>query len=271
MFSTPKLLVIVLATLATHSVAALAGAFSVVVSESPMLVLEGIAIPQGDGTAEVQVAWVLDSSPAGISMLPIRTQLGEPHVQIDLYMVADIDPVTGVVYSYSKYGIIDVLNINFPDSPIPNGLSLLASVAPGATGGWAWSNILWTTEDEITDSIAGIGGGPTSNSIPQPCEYIPELDEEIRQFIELGNGLWLLIVVRNGEVYMMVYEYDPVNGCWRFGFAPQNPGGPGGGWWGTPPNHTLVDSLNMVFAQWIRQLVNGQVIGIPGDPVDWPG
>jgi hypothetical protein len=186
-------------------------------------------------------------------------------------MVADIDPVTGVVYSYSKYGIIDVLNINFPDSPIPNGLSLLASVAPGATGGWAWSNILWTTEDDITDSIAGIGGGPTSNSIPQPCEYIPELDEEIRQFIELGNGLWLLIVVRNGEVYMMVYEYDPANGCWRFGFAPQNPGGPGGGWWGTPPNHTLVESLDMVFAQWIRQLVNGQVIGIPGDPVGWPG
>ena len=246
------------------------GAFTVTVQESPLIVLEGIATPLGDGTARVDAAWYLDSSPAGVGMIPLRAGPGEPWVDIRLSMIADIDPETGDIRSYTKYATLDVYNVDYPDSPIPDGLSLMASVPPGGAGGWSWTNILWTDEETITESIESGDGSPTPDSQPQACEYIPELEHEIRQIIELGNGRWLLVVVRNGEVYLMVYEEDPKYGCWRFGFSPQVGGGPGGGWWGPAPDHTLTESLTILYEYLIEALRSGELIGVPGGPVGIP-
>ncbi|MDP7028895.1 MAG: hypothetical protein QF733_01580 [Phycisphaerales bacterium] len=246
------------------------GAFSVTVQESPRVVLEGIATPLGDGTARVDAAWYLDASPAGVGMVPLRAAPGSPWVDIRLYMIADIDPDTGEVRSYTKYAVLDVNNVDYPDSPVPNGLGLMASVPPGDTGGWAWAGIHWTDEATMTDAIAAGDGSPTPDGQPQACEYIPELEHEIRQIIELGNGRWLVVVVRNGEVYLMVYEEDPVYGCWRFGFSPQLPGGPGGGWWGASPDHTLAESLTTVYEYLIMAIRSHELIGLPGGPVGLP-
>ncbi len=248
---------------------AFGGAFSVTVQQSPLIVLEGIATPLGDGTARVDAAWYLDTSPAGVGMVPLRAGPGEPWVDIRLSMVSDIDPVTGEVLSYTKYAMLDVHCVDFPDAPIPEGLSLMASVAPEAGGGWTWSNIIWTDEATITESIESGDGSPTPTSQPQACEYIPELEHEIRQFIELGNGRWLLVVVRNGEVYLMVYEEDPEYGCWRFGFSPQVGGGTG--WWGAAPDHTLAESLTIIYEYLLQAIRAGGLIEVPGGPVGDPG
>ncbi len=249
---------------------ATAGAFTVTISESPLLILEGVAFPQGDGTARVDVAWVLDGSSAGVSMLPLRTQPGEPHVQLDRYMIADFDVVT-------KYSILRAVNVDYPDSPVPDGLSWMASVPPANTAGWSWCGIMYATDLEIQASIDG--SGPLASSTSSNCQELDTLEGDVRQIIDLGDGLLLIIVVRNGQVFMMVYRLDE-NGCWRFVFSPSYPGGPGGPggpaapaepWWGDPPSHSFEDSLALVYSLWIAQLRAGQFIAIPGGPVQPPG
>ena len=234
-------------------------------SSSPRLILEGLATPRGDGTADVLVAWLLDESPIGVESLPLRSLPGEPRVDLQLSMIADIDDATGEVTSYTKYGTLDVHLVDYPDAPLPAGLSLLAAVAPARSGGWSWSGISWTETSEIEATING--EGPPVVASAQPCEPIPYVENETRQLIELGNGLWLLIVVRDGTVYMMVYEQDPEDGCWRFGYAPQGPGGPG---WGNLPDHTMAESIDQLQALWISQTPVGSIIEIPGGPLGDP-
>lgn len=242
---------------------ALGGGFTVTVQESPRLVLEGIATPLGDGTARVDMAWYLDSSPLGVAMVPLRSGPGEPRAEIELHMIAERD-AAGNIVGYTKYGVLSVTLIDYPDAPIPEGISLLASVPPIGASGWSWSGIMWVDETTIMDSIEGPSGTPSASS-SQQCEPLDVIDNEVRQVIDLGNGLVLIIVVRNGVVYMMVYE-EVSPGCWRFAFAPQEPG-PGNGWWGTPPEHTLGSSLSMVAALQIQALISRGIIHVPGWPL----
>lgn len=250
------------------------GAFSVVISEDPPLTLEGIATPRGDGTADVQSAWVLDDSPIGAASLPLRGVGDDPRVQINLYMIADIDQQTGQVIGYTKWGILDVFNINYPDSPVPNGISLMSAMAPGNSGGWSWSGFVQVTEDELLDAI---GGDVPTMSRPSPCETFPHVEDDTRQLINLGNGLWLLIVVRSdGTVHMMVYEQDPETGCWQLSFYPNMPGGPGfpgdpAGAAPVPPDHTFDESMAILWHAWLVHLAEGDFIEIPGGPIGGPG
>ncbi len=248
--------------------ASLAGAFSVLVSEQPLIYVEGIATPVGDGTAHVDIAWVLDTSPAGVAMLPLNTRPGEPHVEMVLYMICDENPITGMCETYTKFGVLDVFNVDYPDSPVPNGLAFMAATAPSEAGGWSWSGMTWTNETEIQDTIDGIG--PPSPSSPG-CDTPSKVPNETRQLIELGNGLWLLIIVRDGQVIMLVYREDE-NGCWSFGFSPQMPG-PGGGnpWWGEPIGHTLSESLVRVTNYLIRKVHAGGFMEWPDGPIGAPG
>jgi hypothetical protein len=250
-----------------------AGAFSVVVSENPPLTVEGIATPRGDGTADVQSAWILDSSPRGVQSLPLRGSGDDSWVQINLYMIANIDPLTGQVTSYTKWAVLDIYNINYPDSPVPNGISLMNAMAPGNSGGWSWSGFVWAGEDEIMDSI---GGEVPTISRPSPCENITQLENDTRQLINLGNGLWLLIVVRaDGSVHMLVYEQDPETGCWQIAFYPNQPGGPGYpgnpvGGVPMPPDHTFDESMRLLWHAWLVHLAEGDFIEIPGYPIGDP-
>lgn len=250
-----------------------AGAFSVVVSENPPLTVEGIATPRGDGTADVQSAWILDSSPLGVQSLPLRGNGDDSWVQINLYMIANIDPLTGQVTSYTKWAVLDIYNINYPDSPVPNGISLMNAMAPGNSGGWSWSGFVWAGEDEIMDSI---GGEVPTISRPSPCENITQLENDTRQLINLGNGLWLLIVVRaDGSVHMLVYEQDPETGCWQIAFYPNQPGGPGYpgnpvGGVPMPPDHTFDESMRLLWHAWLVHLAEGDFIEIPGNPIGDP-
>jgi hypothetical protein len=259
---------------ACMNAAASAGAFSVVISENPPLTLEGIATPRGDGTADVQSAWVLDSSPIGAASLPLRGRGDDPRVQINLHMIADIDPDTGQVTSYTKWAVLTVLNINYPESPVPNGLSLMSAMAPGASGGWNWSGFLWVTEDEIWDSIESTGSPLQTSASPSPCQNLP-FEGDTRQLIPLGNNLWLLIVVRaDGSVHMIVYEQGE-DGCWQVAFYPSLPGDPG--WPGgtisepLPPDHTFDESMAILWHAWLVHAAEGEIIGIPGGPVGAPG
>ncbi|MDP7070717.1 MAG: hypothetical protein QF561_05145 [Phycisphaerales bacterium] len=248
------------------------GAFSILVSESPLVYVEGFATPIGDGTARVEMAWVLDTSPQGVQMLPLNTRPGEPHVDMTLYMICDEDPVTGLCESYTKFGVLDVINVDYPDSPVPNGLSFMAATAPSEAGGWSWSGMVWTYETDIQDEIAGVG--PPSPSSPG-CDVPTKMPNETRQLIELGNGLWLLIIVRDGQVIMLVYEHDPATGCWSFGYSPSLPGDPGGSdgnpWWGSPIHHTLSESVIRVWQFLIRQVAVDEILEWPDGPIGTPG
>ncbi|MCP4759481.1 MAG: hypothetical protein GY894_11635 [Planctomycetes bacterium] len=268
----PKICSVGLVMLICGSSSLQGGAFSVLVSESPLLYIEGIATPVGDGTATVDFAWVLDTSPSGVGWLPLNTRPGEPHVDMVLYMICDVDPITDMCDTYTKFGVLDVLNVNYPDSPVPNGLSFMAATAPGTAGGWSWSGLLWADETDILDTIGG--AGPPSASSPG-CETPADTLDETRQLIELGNGLWLLIIVRDGQVIMLVYQYDPESGCWSFGYSPSMPGGPGPGdaepWWGGPVDHTLSESLVRVWHYLIRQVGDNGLVEWPDGPIGTPG
>lgn len=260
-------------------VLASAGAFSVVISDNPPLTLEGIATSQGDGTARVQSAWILDNSPIGAASLPLRGSGDDPRVQINLHMISDIDPVTGQI-DYTKWAVLTVLNINYPESPVPNGVALMSAMAPGNSGGWSWGGFVWVTEEEIWESIEATsedGNGELRTSFrPSPCQDITELEDDTRQLIPLGNGLFLLIIVRaDGSVHMIVYEQDP-DGCWQISFYPNMPGDPGdpgdpGGVMVAVPNHTFGESRAILWHAWLVHLAEGSFTQIPGSPIGSPG